>query len=381
MNVAEKNLIICHLCDFAPPFAGNFMASLVHLEAKLKSTNVNNKVIYVFYKEANDREWARKMQNDGWDENLYFIEHKSFQSFLRLRKILKINSVGILHLHFGFPVIVLALLKIFCSNVQIIFHYRMYIKTHSSLIDRIKKTVKVFLFNNIPDTICAVSKAVFYDLIKLGVNKEKCRYIDNGIAFSRLDMEYEDGKVIYNLQDKKVIMIYGTFFYIKGVDIAISAIKDIADEYGIVLMIVCQNKDFVLEQIRKLISHIPGWIFIVPSQENIVFYYKMSDLYLTPSRGEAFSNNMLESIYCGTPVIRSDNPGMDRGLPHDIKFPINDVSSFRECIISILNKPKDEKDIILSEQKEYIVKKWNIDTWSDKIINMYFQQMQQNKNN
>lgn len=367
----EKKTVVCHLCNYSPPFSGNFIASLIDLEKKLITKNIENKTIYIFSEEASSCMWIKEMQNEG--KSIYFVQQQQLKCYWKLKKILKDNNVNILHLHFNFPVIVLTLLKLFCQNIHIIFHFHMYVsKINNTFTSKVKRLLKIFLFNNIPNFICAVSDAVYNDLIKLGVHKDKCCYIDNGIVFSRLETKCENGKDVYNMQNKKILMIYGTFFYIKGVDIAINAIKNIVDEHNIILMIVCQNKGYVLKQINKMLNHIPEWLFIVPSQENISFYYKMSDIYITPSREEAFSYNMLESIYCGTPVIRSDIPAMDRKLPYDIKFPVNDIFSLQQNIISVLNKNNSEIQIMLSEQKEYIVKKWNIDIWSDKVLNMYF---------
>jgi glycosyltransferase involved in cell wall biosynthesis len=221
------------------------------------------------------------------------------------------------------------------------------------------------------DIFCGCSEAVFIDLIDCGIRKHKCCYIDNGVDFSSLNNGVSNGKEIYGIKDKKVLMIYGTHFYRKGVDIAIDAIKDIVEKYNIVLMIVCQNKDFVLDQIKKMFNYIPEWIIVMPSQENIAFYFKMSDIYLTPSREEGFSYAMLESIYCGTPVIRSNIPAMDRKIPNDINVPTNDVFALRQCIELTLSLTDSSKQTILTLQKEYIVQRWNIIIWSNKIINMY----------
>jgi len=372
INKNKRNkLVICHLANYAPTFYGNFMASLFDLELKLNELNSDNKVIYIFYKNSKNCEWSNEMARNNKD--IYFLNNPGIKGFFELNRIIKDKNVNILHLHFKFPVIILFLLKLFVPELKIIAHFHNLLSGIPSVEYKqiIKLKLKKILFNKLIDVFCGCSEAVFVDLINCGINKNKCSYIDNGIVFSRLDIKYEDGKEIYNVKNKKVIMIYGTYFYGKGVDIAINAIKDIVEKYNIVLMIICQNKDFVLEQIGKIFKFIPEWIIIVPSQENIAFYFKMSDIYLSPSREEGFSYAMLEAIYCGTPVIRSDLPGMDRKIPNEIVVPVNNIPALREKIEYTLNLSENAQQAILAEQKEYIVQRWNIDIWSNKIIDMY----------
>jgi len=366
----EDKLIICELSAYAPNFYGNFMASLFDMEKKLKNKNINNKIIYTFYKYSENCEWAKEMSQNN--KNIFFIKNEKIRGFLALSKIIKSNDVNILHLHFNVPIVILFLLRLVFPNIKIIAHFHNTLPgVSATYVQNMKRKIKFFLYNRFIDTFCGCSEAVFDSLVNYGINKHKCCYIDNGIDFLRLDNNCGNGKEVFNVKNKRVIMIYGTHFYRKGVDIAINAIKNIVDKYNIVLMIVCQNKEFVLREIEKVIGCIPEWIIIVPSQENIAIYFKMSSIYLTPSREEGFSYAMLESIYCGTPVIRSDLAAMDRKIPNDIIVPVNDISALQQSVEFVLNLDDKCKQNILAEQKKYIVQHYNIDVWSNKIINMY----------
>jgi glycosyltransferase involved in cell wall biosynthesis len=366
----NHNLVVCEMADYAPTFYGNFMASFFDLENKIKGMNTNNKLMYAFYPNSKDCYWAKEMLKNN--KNIHFIKNKRIMGFLDLKKIIKDNKVNILHLHFTIPVIICVLLKLFFPYTKIIAHYHNTLSGTSDTFTKILKLkIKIPLYNKLMDMNCGVSEAVLNDLVACGIKRRKCCYIDNGVDFSRLDIDVEDGKKIYNIQNKKVIMIYGTHFHRKGVDIAIHAIKEIVEEYNIVLMIVCQNKDFVSDQIKEILGLVPQWIIIVPSQENIAFYFKMSDIYLTPSREEGFSYALLESIYCGTPAIRSNHPAMDRKIPDETVVPVNNINALRQSIISTLNLTDTAKHTILEKQKEYIVQQWNVGIWSENIINMY----------
>jgi glycosyltransferase involved in cell wall biosynthesis len=368
----DNNIVICQLSNYAPSFRGNFLYSLFDLEKKINEHCNTNKMIYVFFKDTSKCQWAKEMEEN---KSIYYLSNKNLKGFLELRKILKINHVNILHLHFTAPIIFLILLNIFCPYIKIILHYHnIFSEFHYNVIlNSLKRKVKIFLYNHFLHMICGCSETVYLDFINSGMNKLKCCYIDNCIVFSRLDVNCENGKEIYKIQNKKVLMIYGSNFYKKGVDIAINAIHNIAEQYNIIFMIVTQNKDSVLQGIKKICNSVPEWVILTPPQENIAYYFKMSDIYLAPSKEEGFAYANLESIYCGTPVIRSDLPAMDRKMPNDMSFPVNNFSVLQERIISVLNQTRDVKESILKEQKEYIMHGWNIDVWSKHILNMYLE--------
>jgi glycosyltransferase involved in cell wall biosynthesis len=349
------------------------MYSLFDLEKHIQEQNYANKLIYVFYKDTTNCPWANEMLENK--KSLYFLTNKYLKGFFELKKIFKTHNVNILHLHFTAPLVILLLLKIICSRVKLIAHFHNTLSEYQpdSILYRTKLKIKVFLCNRILNRACGASETVLLDLVKSGLNKRKCFYVDNGIDFSRLDINCENGKEICNIPHKKVLMIYGSHFYRKGVDIAIKAIENITEQYDITLMIVCQNKDFVLQEIRKICDSVPEWILLMPSQENIAYYLKMSDIYLAPSREEGFAYANLEAIYCGTPVLRSDIPAMNRKIPGDMVFPLNDISALRNGIITILNQTNKLKETILKEQKEYIVPRWNVGVWSKNILNMYWE--------
>jgi glycosyltransferase involved in cell wall biosynthesis len=52
--------------------------------------------------------------------------------------------------------------------------------------------------------------------------------------------------------------------------------------------------------------HFPGWI----EQEDLPAVYSLADLFLYPSRLEAFPIPITEAMACGTPIITSDRNGL-----------------------------------------------------------------------
>ena len=373
----NKNIVVCELANYAQPFSGNYMASLLDMENKFTSGNSNNKIIYAFYENSKKCKWIKEMQHTN--KTIFFLKSKYILGFLQIKNIINEYNVNILHTHYTIPVIMFFFIKIFFPKIRIIAHFHNLLSGiygpdvyKKYFISKLKK----YLYNrNIIDTFCGCSEAVYNDLVNCGINRKKCIYIDNCIDFSRLDNIPNENKYENFIKNKKVLMITGYFFYTKGVDIAIQAIKDIADKNKIILMIVCHDKNSALKEIYSIFRFIPKWIIIVPTIENIATYLRISYTYLTPSREEGFSYTMLEAIYCETLVIRSNLPSMDRNLPNDFVVPVNDITALRQCIESVLALTDSEKRNIVSEQKKYIIQNWNIDIWSNKIINLYIENL------
>jgi len=372
-----NNITVCELSDYTPSFYGNFMSSLLNLEKTLKERNPDNKVIYTFYENSRNCNWINEMQQNN--KTVFFLKSKYLRGFFQLKNIIKNNNINIIHSHFTIPIFLFIFLKLLFPKLIIISHFHNLfsgIYSPKQFKKRIKIKVKLLFYNkNIIDLFCGCSEAVSNDLISCGIKKKKCFYIDNGIDFSRFDNIIYQNKYSNITNESNILIIYGTYFYTKGVDIALNAIKVIAKIKNIILMIICQNKDFIINEIKKILNSVPDWILIVPSQENIGEYLKTSSIYLTPSREEGFSYTMLEAIYCGNIVIRSDLQAMNRNLPNDFVVPVNDSDALRQCIESVLLLPAQEKKAIVSEQKEYIMQRWNIDIWSNSVINMYFKML------
>ena len=92
MKTVNDKFVVCTLANYAPPFYGNLMASLFDLEKKLKSKNINNKLIYVFYDDTSHCEWAKEMLQNN--KNIFFLKNKKIKGFLKLRKIIKIGRAS-----------------------------------------------------------------------------------------------------------------------------------------------------------------------------------------------------------------------------------------------------------------------------------------------
>jgi len=126
--------------------------------------------------------------------------------------------------------------------------------------------------------------------------------------------EYNKEEVInkYNItySGQKIILFAGRLSYLKGVDILLKASKQYEREN--VITIIAGNGD-LRKQLKDLAKQLEVKdIYFVghKSQNKLKELYNIADVFVMPSRMEAFGLVAIEAIACGTPVICSNSGGM-----------------------------------------------------------------------
>ena len=107
----------------------------------------------------------------------------------------------------------------------------------------------------------------------------------------------------------------GRYTYQKGFDILLNAFSKIQNRDRFHLTIVGKNDSNDLENnFHELIDIIQKEkigkdVTLLDFQDNIGSFYLQADWFILSSRYEGFPNVLLESLYCGTPVIVNNCPG------------------------------------------------------------------------
>ena len=196
--------------------------------------------------------------------------------------------------------------------------------------------------------------------------KEKKRiFIDNAIDFGRLDRNAIDNRVRKN-KDEFVILMFGFKYERKGIDIALKAIRQIANEKGVILAIsLATNKEIVENKIKaQFEGKIPNWIRILPPSENVSEYYNMADLFLSAAREEGFCYSLVEATYCGKRCISSRIGGVPLEIPGMIIFESENVEDLQEKILWAMENDENK----IEEAKNYIVAKYDLRKWAEEVM-------------
>ena len=371
-----QNKTILHLTDYGAPYAGNFIASLTALESLLDSNEA--KTVYVLPPRASDRVWAQEMAQT---HDVRFLRKGGFFSYLRqVRGLLKETNADVLHehfIHFSEKLAAWFASKTCGHRVETVLHLHNHIELPKSPLLRLPH---MLYFRSVSRFVCC-SESVAAHIIADGVTKKRVRVAQNAIAFERLDCFDSSVRASLHLpQQAKLALMFGYNYSIKGVDLAVNAVRLLREREGLpVTLAVALSSN--LEQVRLRIcaelgvSDVPDWILLLPPREDVSSYYRMADVFLSPSRQEGFCYALVEAAYCRTPVLASAiNAQKDLALPKSAFFPPEDVEALASALLRVLSEEHTASRAQALEQAgERVRQTYALSRWAERVLAAYLE--------
>ena len=204
--------------------------------------------------------------------------------------------------------------------------------------------------------LVAASEGMRRDYLALGVPEDKVFVIPNGADCARFDMDVDRRKIRSELgvSDRQTLIITvgrnhpkKGFKYIpkiikellkKGADFKwllvgrdCEAIKRLADEEGVGRYLIVKNV--------KSGTSIDGEPE-VPDNE-LIRYYKASDIFAFPTLIELFAKVLIEAIAAGLPIVTTDAPGAGeiiRDNENGLKTKAGDIKGMSESIFKLISE-------------------------------------------
>lgn len=371
-----QNKTILHLTDYGAPYAGNFIASLTALESLLDSNEA--KTVYVLPSRASDRVWAQEMAQT---HDVRFLKNGGFFSYLRqVRGLLKETNADVLHehfIHFSEKLAAWFASKTCGHRVETVLHLHNHIELPKSPLLRLPH---MLYFRSVSRFVCC-SESVAAHIIADGVTKERVRVAQNAIAFERLDCFDSSVRASLHLpQQAKLALMFGYNYSIKGVDLAVNAVRLLREREGLPFTLAVALSSN-LEQVRLRIcaelgvSDVPDWILLLPPREDVSSYYRMADVFLSPSRQEGFCYALVEAAYCRTPVLASAiDAQKDLALPKSAFFPPEDVEALASALLRVLSEEHTASRAQALEQAgERVRQTYALSRWAERVLAAYLE--------
>jgi glycosyltransferase involved in cell wall biosynthesis len=153
--------------------------------------------------------------------------------------------------------------------------------------------------------VIAVTEALKETLVKMGVDRGKVHVLPNGIdtdVFVPLDQAECRTRLGWNA-DEKVILYVGNFKPVKGVDILVKAMSDVAGGARLV-MVGDGELQGQLQRMAKA-GGLEDRVTFVPRQDHTALpvFFSAADVFCLPSRNEGCPNVLLEAAACGVPSV------------------------------------------------------------------------------
>lgn len=346
---------IIFVCDYGAKYGGNFIASFNYLANKLIRRNIE--VYFIFPEVAKKQKWEIDLSKF----NVLYCDFDKQNLVNTIGRCLTRNDHVIIHFNFISSLFILRLKGKLGNCADYVFHQHMAVKFG---LKQLVKGIILRLFAPKKIAYIGVSQDVFNDVRK-EVGKKKSRLVLNAIDTKRL-------KTINNF-DNHNILIFGTDYYYKGVDLAIRAIQHSEIENKCKLLIVTHNVSEARQMILREFGVLPVFVKIIPPVQDIGKLYSNSFLFLSPSRSEAFGYSVVEAAYSGNQVIISNVPGQNMlsEIPGVEEVQLENTKQLREKIIYAFEHSNDNRNKINNEACKYIADHFSLEKWSNSILEIY----------
>lgn len=344
------------ISDYSAKYGGNFLASFSFLANKLAEKNVD--VYFIFPQEAEKQHWEVDLSK----YNVFYSEFSSQNLIATIKACLRNNDHAIIHLNFLSSLFLIKMKKELKDYyVNFVFHQ------HMAINYSLKQTIKGLLLRKFAPKNTAyigVSPEVYKD-VKREVGSKKSYLVLNAIDIKRLDT--------FSHFNNHNILIFGTDFMRKGVDLSIKAIQHTKIEKECNLLIVTHKVEEAQQLILDKFNKVPDFVQIIPPVQNVENLYHKSFLFLSPSRLEAFGYAVVEAAYSGNQVIVSDIPGQNvlANIPGIQMIQSENINQLRAKITEAFTHRYDNRGKINQTARKYITDHFSLEHWTNKILKIY----------
>jgi UDP-glucose:(heptosyl)LPS alpha-1,3-glucosyltransferase len=197
------------------------------------------------------------------------------------------------------------------------------------------------------------------------IQKNRLHPMPPGVAKDRFDINFDREEAKQNLRDEwklpqqaRIIIHVGSAFYRKGVDRIIEAVACLPQrEKDNTWLFVIGNdepKKFIaLADKRGIKDRV---IFTGP-RNDVDAFYQGSDFLVHPAREECTGMTIMEAMYCGLPVITTENSGFawhvknaEAGIIVDYPF---EQAQLNQAVLELVTLSPDQYEALSENAKHY----------------------------
>lgn len=358
---------ILHISYFSPTYPGNFIASLARLT---EATQKEYAVYFLFPIQARGAEWLSMLPVA--QDRIFFCDFspKGLYNYCKTLAATLGAHKTVAHTHFIDFLHLYAIKRSFKNNVC---HYHMAAPEANTWKRKIRRALCRMIYAK--SVIIGVSEPVAKG-VHAYLPNAPCECITNAIDFEQLDT-YSMGAPhkVGDTSDAFNLLIFGSDFHRKGVDLAIQAVEllNTSHRKHCSLTILAHPIQVAQEHVKRYSTEGKS-ITVVDTVRNIKDFFDGADAFLSPSRSEAFAYAVAEAAYCQCQVIASDVPGQNTlmDIPMVLWVTPNDVQSLADAICATIDRKNNgELERINALQKEYVRAHYGIELWVKKNIDIY----------
>jgi len=185
----------------------------------------------------------------------------------------------------------------------------------------------------------------------------------------------------YKLEDKKVILTVARFARsekYKGYDVVLNALPNIVEAIPSAVYLLVgggDDRDRVKQFIKE--RKLENYVILtgIVSDDDLVDFYNLCDVFIMPSKGEGFGIVFLEALACGKPVIvGSIDASREAILEGRLGLVVDpdDVSAISNAIVSVLNKTINPKLLDGESLRQEVLESFGFDSFVEKVRELLY---------
>lgn len=372
-----KGLTVVHLAQYAAPYLGNFMKSLMRLETRL--VNAGGRMVYVFPPQARDCAWFE----DFASVHEVCIVRLGVAGVAAIEAIIKkYNGKVLMHTHFeGYDEAVCKVIRHSKRDIPVVWHLHDHLSYQPNILKALYQRWCFFRHYCLPTLrgrvyTIGVSQEVDAFVHRFGGRFKGSIVLPNGIDISRIyktkDWTFEDDGI------RRFVCLGGRNIQ-KRMDIALEAFKMLYDsgrlkpgEAMLRVVIGTDSRD-VFSRVFGSDAALPQWLEPIEQDEDIVRVFDGTDCFISAAQHETFSYAVCEATLYGLAVIQSDIPGTmwNAGNPSVKLFKSLDVSDLADKIedFILIDRHKLAEDTAITAARNRT--KYTLDAWCNSVLKIY----------
>lgn len=342
--------------SFMAEYKGSYICSIIALVKKMHENG--DEVVFVFPKAKTKTQWIAELEDLGC--KIYFLEHNpySFNNISFIKKLVKKEKINLIYSDFTGWDITVKLAKPFMPTI---WFERMRVNdvdTDKKILNIIKYRI-IGAFKTYP---VGISDDVHRALKKL--SGKECDKIINALDVSRfnIDLPRAENSI------KKYLMFSYTPI-VKGVDIVCDAMEKL-NEQSVKAKLMLVSHGACNDYINERYPVIPEWLELLSPRDDVDYFYRNADCFISASRSEGFCQALIESLYMGLSAIASDIPGT--AWSKEFQGVTYFESANAESLLEVLQQNqslKISKEEVAFNQKK-VAEKYSLDVWVQKVIDI-----------
>lgn len=175
--------------------------------------------------------------------------------------------------------------------------------------------------------------------------------------------------------DARVILHFGWHEYLKGTDLFLRMLSELAAGDERVLGLVRGHEESSVEQAARL--GLGEHVRFQPPVDVAAKLFAAADVVVSSSRDEGMAYTVLESLASGTPVVATAIPG-HAFVGEEVaacRITSTDVEALARTTAEVLAQPPPERAAQAAAGREWIVTNLSVDAISDRLLKLYREQM------